>query len=81
LFDDAEYVRRVLHEDPGNVGQGVDVAGGGVAQAGAGYQGQEIERGVQAFADAGLKFGQWGLSVDQQDGLGRSGLGQRGVAG
>ncbi len=41
---------------------------------------QVIERGVQAFAGASVEFGEWGLGVDQQDGMGGGGLGERGEA-
>ncbi len=76
LFDHAKHIRHILYQDPGNVGDGVDVTRCRITQAAARHQGQVIERGVQAFAGTGVEFGEWGVGVDQQDGMGGGGLGQ-----
>ncbi len=57
LFDHAKHIRHILYQDPGNVGDGVDVTRCRITQAAARHQGQVIERGVQAFAGTGVEFG------------------------
>ncbi len=61
LFDHSENIRHVLDHDTGDIGDGIDVVLGRVAQGGAGHEGQVVEGGVQAFAGAGVEFGQGGL--------------------
>ena len=56
LFDDAEHVGDILDQNPGDVGEGVEVAGGRIVQGGAGHECQVIEGSVQAFAGAGVKL-------------------------
>lgn len=69
MFDDAEHVGDILDQNPGDVGEGIEVAGSRIAQGGAGHERQVIEGGVQAFAGAGVEFSQWGGAVDEQDRL------------
>ena len=33
LFNDAEHIGDILNQDPGDIGEGIEVAGGRIAQA------------------------------------------------
>ena len=80
LFNDTEHVGDVLDQDPGDVGEGVEVASSRIAQGSAGHETQVIERGMQALAGAGVEFGQWDGFIDEQDGLGGGDRGERSEA-
>ena len=69
LFNHSKHIVHVLDHDPGHVGDGVDIVFGVVGVAGARHQVQVIEYGVQAFADAVVKFAEWGVAVDEEDGV------------
>lgn len=56
LFNHPKHIGDVLHHNPRNVGNGVDVVLGVVGQAGAGHQVEVLEDGVEAFADAVVEF-------------------------
>ena len=80
LFNDAEHIGDILNQEPGDIGEGIEVAGGRIAQGGAGHERQVIKGSVQAFTGAGVEFSEWGSAVDEQDGLGGGDWSERGEA-
>ena len=56
LFNHSKHIVCILDQDPGNVGNSVDVVLDVVGQAGAGHQVQVFEDGTEAFADAVVEF-------------------------
>lgn len=79
LFNHPKHITHVLHHDPGDVGHGIDVMFGVVGEAGAGDEVEVFEDGVEAFGDAGVEFAQWGVGVDEEDGVVGGGVGHVGV--
>lgn len=56
-------------QDPGDVGDGVDVVFGVVGEGGAAHEVEVFEDGVEAFADAVVEFADGGVVVDEEDGV------------
>lgn len=81
LLNDTEHIGHILNQNPGDISEGIEIAGSRIAQGGAGHERQVIKSGMQAFAGAGVKLGQWRGVVDEQDGLGGGDRGERGKAG
>ena len=46
LFNDTKHISDILDQDPSNIGEGIEVAGGRIAQGGAGHECQVVEGGV-----------------------------------
>ena len=65
MFNHAEHITDVLHQNARRVRHIVQVTLGEVRQAGAGHQVEVFEGGVEAFAQAGVEVRQWGVAVDQ----------------
>jgi hypothetical protein len=80
LLNHPKHIAYILDHDPGDVGDGVDVVLGIVRQAGAGHEVQVFEDGAEAFADAVVEFLEWGVAVDEQDGVVGGELGHGGEA-
>lgn len=68
-----------MHHDPGDIGDGVDVVFGVIGECGAGDEVEVFEDGVEAFGEAGVEFADWGVGVDQEDGVVGGGVGHVGV--
>lgn len=69
LLNYSKHIGDVLSHDPRDIGNGVDVLLRIVWQAGTGHEVQVFEDGIEAFADAVMEFAQWGVAVDEQDGV------------
>lgn len=80
LFNDTERIGHILNQNPGDISEGIEIPGSRIAQGGAGHERQVIKSGMQAFAGAGVKLGQWRGVVDEQDGLSGGDRGERGKA-
>jgi len=80
LLNHPKHIAHILDHDPGDVGDGVDVVLGIVRQAGAGHEVQVFEDCAEAFADAVVEFLEWGVAVDEQDGVVGGELGHGGEA-
>ena len=80
LLNHPKHIAYILDQDPGDVGDGVDVVLGVVRQAGAGHKVEVFENGVEAFADAVVEFAEWSVTVDEQDGVVGGELGHGGEA-
>jgi hypothetical protein len=75
LLNHPKHIPYILEQNPGDVGDGVDVVFGVVGQAGAGHEVDVLEDGVEALADAVVEFADWGLVVDEEDGVAGGELG------
>ena len=64
LLNHPKNITHVLEQNPGDVGDGVDVVFGVVGEAGAAHELEVGEDGVQAFADDVVQFADWGVAVD-----------------
>lgn len=64
-----KHIPHILHHDPGDVGDGVDVVFGVVGEADAGHEVEVFEDGVEAFGCAGVEVAQGRVGVDQKDGV------------
>jgi len=80
LLNHPKHIAHILDQDPGDVGDGVDVVFGVVGEAGAGHEVEVLEDGAEALADAVVEFAQWGVAVDEQDGVVGGELGHGGEA-
>jgi len=80
LLNHPKHITHILDQDSGDVGDGVDVVFGVVGEAGAGREVEVFEDGAEAFADAVVGFAQWGIAVDEQDGVVGGELGHWGEA-
>jgi len=80
LLNHPKHITYILDHDSGDVGDGVDVVFGVVGEAGAGHEVEVFEDGVETFADAVVEFAQWGVAVDEQDGVVGGELGHWGEA-
>jgi len=68
-----------LHHDPGDGGDGVDVVCGMIWKMDAGNEIEVFEDCAEALADAGVEIAQWGVGIDEQDGMVSGGVGHWGV--
>lgn len=75
LLDYPKHITHILHQDPGDVGDRVDVVFSVVGEAGAGDEVKVFEDGVEAFGEAGVEFAQWDIGVDQEDRVVGGGVG------
>jgi len=80
LFNHPKHIAHILDHDPGDVGDGVDVILGVVGEAGAGHEVEVLEDGAEAFADAVVELAEWGVAVDEEDGVVGGELGHGGEA-
>ena len=80
LLNHPKYITHILNHDPGDVGDGVDVVFGVVGEAGAGHEVEVFEDGAEAFANAVVEFAEWGVAVDEEDGVFGGELGHGGEA-
>ena len=80
LLNHPKHIAYILDHDPGDVGDGVDVVFSVVGEAGAGHEVEVFEDGAEAFADAVVEFAEWGVAVDEQDGVVGCELGHGGEA-
>ena len=79
LLNHPKHITHILDHDPSNIGDGVDVVLGVVRQAGAGHEVEVFEDGAEAFAEAVVEFAQWGVGVDEEDGVVGGEVGHGGV--
>lgn len=80
LLNHLKNIAHILEQDPGNVGDGVDVVFGVVGEAGASHELEVGEDGVEAFADDVVEFTERSVAVDEQDGVVGGELGHWGEA-
>lgn len=79
LFNYPKHVTDILHHDPGDGGDGIDVVFAVVGEMDAGHEVKVFEDGVQALTGAGVEIAQWCIGVDEQDGMVGGGVGHWGV--
>jgi len=80
LLNHPKHIAHILNQNPGDVGDGVDVVFCVIREASAGHEVEVFEDGVEAFADAVVEFAQWSVVVDEQDGVFGGELGHWGEA-
>ena len=80
MLNHPKHIAHILDHDPGDVGDGVDVVFGVIGEAGAGHEVEVFEDGAEAFADAVVEFADWGVAVDEEDGVFGGELGHGGEA-
>ena len=79
LLYNSKYTPYVLNQNSGNGGHGVDVVFGVVVEVDARHEVEIFEDSVQALTDAGVEIAQWGVGIDEQDGMIGGGVGHWGV--
>lgn len=65
LLNHPKHITDILHHDSGDICDSVDVVFGIVGEAGAGNEVEVFEDGVEALGEAGVKFAQCGVGVDE----------------